>query len=32
MEGRKAIRDGQDVFTKGKLCLANLVAFYDGVT
>ena len=29
MEAREVIRDSQHVFTKGKSCLANLVAFYD---
>ncbi|CAM5110535.1 unnamed protein product [Eretmochelys imbricata] len=32
LEERKVIRNSQHGFTKGKSCLANLIAFYDKIT
>ncbi|CAM5099596.1 unnamed protein product [Natator depressus] len=32
LEERKVIRNSQHGFTKGKLCLTNLIAFYDEIT
>ncbi|PKU49358.1 rna-directed dna polymerase from mobile element jockey- hypothetical protein [Limosa lapponica baueri] len=32
MEEKKAIRSSQHGFTKGKLCLTNLIAFYDSLS
>ena len=32
VEEKKVIRNSQQGFTKGKSCLANLIAFYDEMT
>ncbi|CAM4369900.1 unnamed protein product [Caretta caretta] len=32
LEERKVIRNSQHGFTKGKICLTNLIAFYDEIT